>query len=92
MIMIVREPFIRMQLWLNDPAKMDKLLAVKNEAGRDGVKRRHGGGGLDSSSDRSSPLDTLLDDHSNPASETGSTAKKAKALFTEVRGGDCHLI
>ena len=24
-----REPFIRMQLWLNDPANMDKLLAIK---------------------------------------------------------------
>merc|ERR1719295_1324012 len=26
-----REPFIRMQLWLNDPGNMDKLLSVKNE-------------------------------------------------------------
>ena len=24
-----REPFIRMQLWLNDPSNMDKLLAIK---------------------------------------------------------------
>ena len=52
-----REPFIRMQLWLNDPANMDKLLAAKNEK-REGQKRRHGG---DSCSDRSSPLDTLDD-------------------------------
>merc|ERR1719402_308100 len=60
-----REPFIRMQLWLNDPANMDKLLSVKNEK-REASKRRHG---VDSSSDRSSPLDTL-DDYSNPPSET----------------------
>ena len=76
-----REPFIRMQLWLNDPANMDKLLAVKNDQ-REAFKRRHPGT-LDSSSDRSSPLDTLLDDHSNPASETGSIAKKCRALFSD---------
>jgi len=73
-----REPFIRMQLWLNDPANMDKLLSVKNEK-REASKRRHG---VDSSSDRSSPLDTL-DDYSNPPSETGSLAKKSRAFFSE---------
>jgi homeobox protein cut-like len=79
-----REPFIRMQLWLNDPGNMDKLLAIKNGQQQDSLKRRHPGGGLDSSSDRSSPLDTqLLDEHSNPASEPGSGAKKSRALFTE---------
>lgn len=73
-----REPFIRMQLWLNDPANMDKLLSVKNEK-REASKRRHG---VDSSSDRSSPLDTL-DDYSNPPSETGSLAKKQRAFFSD---------
>merc|ERR1719394_371320 len=79
-----REPFIRMQLWLNDPGNMDKLLAIKNGQQQDSLKRRHPGTGLDSSSDRSSPLDTqLLDEHSNPSSEPGSGVKKPRALFTE---------
>ena len=34
-----REPFIRMQMWLNDPTSMDKLLAVKSEQ-REATKRR----------------------------------------------------
>ena len=45
----------RMQLWLNDPNNIEKLLNVKSDM-REASKRRHG---LDSSSDRSSPLDTL---------------------------------
>ena len=45
----------RMQLWLNDPNNIEKLLNVKSDM-REATKRRHG---LDSSSDRSSPLDTL---------------------------------
>ena len=49
-----REPYIRMQLWLNEPGNIEKLLSVKNDL-REANKRRHG---LDSSSDRSSPLDT----------------------------------
>ena len=43
-----------MQLWLNEPGNIEKLLSVKNDL-REANKRRHG---LDSSSDRSSPLDT----------------------------------
>ena len=86
-----------MQLWLNDPGNMDKLLAIKNgqqqvvkmmvmmmkdimmviiivlrairfpqtiflitNNSQDSLKRRHPGTGLDSSSDRSSPLDTQV--------------------------------
>ena len=68
-----------MQLWLNDPANIEKLLSAKSEH-RDASKRRHG---LDSSSDRSSPLDTL-DDYSNPASDTGTVAaKKPRATISE---------
>ena len=50
-----------MQLWLNDPNNIDKLLNVKSDL-REASKRRHG---LDSSSDRSSPLDNIgeLDTH-----------------------------
>ena len=74
-----REPFIRMQLWLSDPNNIEKLLTAKNE-NREANKRRHG---LDSSSDRSSPLD-MMDDYSNPASETGSSAnKKPRATISE---------
>ena len=74
-----REPFIRMQLWLNDPANIEKLLNAKSEH-REASKRRHG---LDSSSDRSSPLDTL-DDYSNPASDTATVAaKKPRATISE---------
>ena len=92
---------LRMQLWLNDPGNMDKLLAIKNgqqqvlkmmimmmkeiimmgniivlralhfpptikfrllikNNSQDSLKRRHPGTGLDSSSDRSSPLDTQV--------------------------------
>ena len=74
-----REPFIRMQLWLNDPSNIEKLLNAKSEH-REASKRRHG---LDSSSDRSSPLDTL-DDFSNPASDTATVAaKKPRANISE---------
>ena len=48
-----------MQLWLNDPGNIEKLLGVKSDL-REASKRRHG---LDSSSDRSSPLDTLGRSH-----------------------------
>jgi homeobox protein cut-like len=34
-----REPFIRMQMWLNDPANMDKLAAIKSDK-REASKRR----------------------------------------------------
>ncbi len=62
-----REPFIRMQLWLNDPQSVDRLQALRNEQ-REGVKRKRVGGGgggggagsgsgFDSGSDRSSPAD-----------------------------------
>ena len=48
-----------MQLWLNDPSNIEKLLGVKSDL-REASKRRHG---LDTSSDRSSPLDTLGRSH-----------------------------
>ena len=82
-----------MQLWLNDPSNIEKLLNVKSDM-REATKRRHG---LDSSSDRSSPLDTLgnnidipgkccnvavPDDYSNPASEPG-TAKKPRVTISD---------
>lgn len=75
-----REPFIRMQLWLSDPANMDKLIEVKNEK-RENSKRKRGG--VDSSSDRSSPADTL-DDYSNSAMDSpGAAAKKSRVFFSD---------
>jgi homeobox protein cut-like len=35
-----REPFIRMQMWLNDPTSMDKLTAIKSDK-REAAKRRY---------------------------------------------------
>ena len=71
-----REPFIRMQMWLNDPTNMERL-AIKSN--REAGKRRYGG--LDSCSDRSSPLDTL-DDCSNAGSDHGS-AKKSRLIASD---------
>ncbi len=82
-----REPFIRMQLWLNDPQNVDKLQVLKTER-REGVKRKRIGGGIgtpgsgfDSSSDRSSPADPN-DIYSSSADSPGS-AKKQRILFSD---------
>lgn len=78
-----REPFIRMQLWLNDPLNIEKLQALKSE--RKDVfltkRKRLGGGGVDSSSDRSSPADSS-DMYANQIDSPGS-AKKQRVLFTD---------
>ena len=65
-----------MQMWMNDPTNVDKLNSLKPETRRpagDGKRRFNG----DSSSDRSSPLDTL-DDGSNDGS-----AKKARGPVSD---------
>ena len=65
-----------MQMWMNDPTNVDKLNSLKPESRRpagDGKRRFNG----DSSSDRSSPLDTL-DDGSNDGS-----AKKARGPVSD---------
>ena len=83
-----REPFIRMQLWLNDPTAVDKLQLIKGELSNK-RKRSHGGPGSgtggDSGSDRSSPADP-----GDPYSGTGSadspgssSAKKPRVYFTD---------
>jgi homeobox protein cut-like len=69
-----REPFIRMQLWLNDPMNLERLKSGcgsltpthiaaeqlrRDIAAGSAGKRRFG---LDSSSDRSSPLEKIEDD------------------------------
>lgn len=84
-----REPFIRMQLWLNDANNVERLQLLKNER-REAIKRRRstGTGGHDNSSDTSSN-DTSEFYHSNspgPASVTSQSAppnKKQRVLFSE---------
>ena len=82
-----REPFIRMQLWLNDPQNIEKLQILKNER-RDNAKRKRlggggsgGGSGFDSSSDRSSPADPT--DFYGSAADSPGSAKKQRILFTD---------
>eukprot|EP00095_Tigriopus_kingsejongensis_P003553 maker-scaffold800_size95497-snap-gene-0.6 protein:Tk03553 transcript:maker-scaffold800_size95497-snap-gene-0.6-mRNA-1 annotation:"homeobox protein cut isoform x8" len=72
-----REPFIRMQLWLNDPHNIDKLHAFKSE--QDSLKRKR-----DSDSNPASPSE-LSDPYSNQADSPGSStsaSKKQRVLFT----------
>ena len=82
-----REPFIRMQLWLNDPQNIEKLQTLKNEK-KDINKRKRpagamGGSGVDSNSDRSSPADPS-DIYASSADSPGSSgAKKQRVLFTD---------
>ena len=74
-----REPFIRMQLWLNDPHNIEKLQALKNERKDNYLSKRKRG--VDSSSDRSSPADSS-DMYANPIDSPGS-AKKQRVLFSD---------
>jgi homeobox protein cut-like len=83
-----REPFIRMQLWLNDANNVERLQLLKNER-REAIKRRRStGAGHDNSSDTSSN-DTSEFYHSNspgPASGASQSAppnKKQRVLFSE---------
>jgi homeobox protein cut-like len=59
-----REPFIRMQMWLNDPTSMDKLTAIKRLQEESRRRKRTY---EESYSGRSSPSD-LSDLYSNPGS------------------------
>ena len=84
-----REPFIRMQLWLNDPQNIEKLQMLKNErressSGPGKRKRLQGGSGVDSNSDRSSPADPS-DIYASSADSPGSVsaAKKQRVLFSD---------
>ena len=82
-----REPFIRMQLWLNDPQNIEKITALKNEK-KDPMKRKRpggvlGGSGVDSNSDRSSPADPSDIYASSADSPGSSSAKKQRVLFSD---------
>ena len=74
-----REPFIRMQLWLNDPHNIEKLQALKTERKDNYLSKRKRG--MDSSSDRSSPADSS-DMYTNQVDSPGS-AKKQRVLFSD---------
>lgn len=87
-----REPFIRMQLWLNDPTSIDKLIAYKKES-KDGSESSGGkrkrsfpggpGSGMgDSGSDRSSPADPG-DPYGSADSPGSNSAKKQRVNFTD---------
>ena len=76
----VREPFIRMQLWLNDPANMDKLLAIKNLQEESRRRKRT----FDESvSGKSSPSD-ISDLYSNPG---GVRSPEGEAKRARGEGG-----
>ncbi|KAF8777409.1 Homeobox protein cut like protein [Argiope bruennichi] len=77
-----REPFIRMQLWLNDPSNVEKLQAIKTER-REANKRRRNA--LDA--DGPSPLLPCGDQQQqfplDPIFLYPSSAKKPRILFSE---------
>ncbi|GIZ03898.1 homeobox protein cut [Caerostris extrusa] len=77
-----REPFIRMQLWLNDPSNVEKLQAIKTER-REANKRRRNA--LDT--DGPSPLLPCGDQQQqfplDPIFLYPSSAKKPRILFSE---------
>ncbi|XP_066153807.1 homeobox protein cut isoform X2 [Euwallacea fornicatus] len=78
-----REPFIRMQLWLQDTHNIDRLQALKNERREANKRRRSSGPGHDNSSDTSSN-DTSEFYHSNsPGPQGPASAKKQRVLFSE---------
>lgn len=78
-----REPFIRMQLWLQDTHNIDRLQALKNERREANKRRRSSGAGHDNSSDTSSN-DTSEFYHSNsPGPQGPPNAKKQRVLFSE---------
>ncbi len=94
-----REPFIRMQLWLNDPTSIEKLQAMKKEvkdgggsssSSGNGSKRKRsypggpGSGIGDSGSDRSSPVGMSdTPDPYNADSPGSNSAKKQRVYFSD---------
>ena len=84
-----REPFIRMQLWLNDPTNVEKLQAMKaakDSAIASGKRKRSfpggpGSGMGDSGSDRSSPAADTPGDPYSADSPGSASAKNSGALM-----------
>lgn len=78
-----REPFIRMQLWLNDAHNIDRLQALKNERREANKRRRSSGTGAHDNSSDTSSNDTSEFYHSNSPGPGPPSAKKQRVLFSE---------
>nr|XP_022900174.1 homeobox protein cut isoform X2 [Onthophagus taurus] len=80
-----REPFIRMQLWLNDAHNVDRLQALKNERREANKRRRSSGPGTHDNSSDTSSNDTSEYYHSNSPGPGPPVPKKQRVLFTEYQ-------
>ncbi|CAH1970421.1 unnamed protein product [Acanthoscelides obtectus] len=78
-----REPFIRMQLWLNDAHNVDRLQALKNERREANKRRRSSGPGAHDNSSDTSSNDTSEFYHSNSPGPGPPAGKKQRVLFSE---------
>lgn len=78
-----REPFIRMQLWLNDAHNIDRLQALKNERREANKRRRSSGPGAHDNSSDTSSNDTSEFYHSNSPGPGPGPTKKQRVLFSE---------
>ncbi|KAK9887307.1 hypothetical protein WA026_021617 [Henosepilachna vigintioctopunctata] len=78
-----REPFIRMQLWLNDAHNVDRLQALKNERREANKRRRSSGAGAHDNSSDTSSNDTSEFYHSNSPGPGPPSSKKQRVLFSE---------
>ncbi|CAG0879605.1 unnamed protein product [Cyprideis torosa] len=76
-----REPFVRMQMWLNDPQNIDNLQRIKSER-RDVQKRKrsHTDMNNDNSSDSTDRCSTSP---SSPSTPQATPSKKQRVLFTD---------
>ncbi|XP_076307361.1 homeobox protein cut-like 1 isoform X3 [Tachypleus tridentatus] len=75
-----REPFIRMQLWLNDPHGADKLQAIKNDR-REANKRKRNNN--DAHEVSSSYKENQIFQYELPPPSPYSTTKKPRILFSD---------
>ncbi|KFM68588.1 Homeobox protein cut, partial [Stegodyphus mimosarum] len=77
-----REPFIRMQMWLNDPHNVEMLQTIKNERREANKRRRTGEGPMDSPRSQSEG-GQLYNNYSFAPPSPYPPAKKPRVLFTE---------
>ncbi|XP_022254513.1 homeobox protein cut-like isoform X2 [Limulus polyphemus] len=75
-----REPFIRMQLWLNDPQSAEKLQALKNDR-REANKRKRNF--IDVQEVSSSHKESQILNYGLPPPSPYSSTKKPRILFSE---------
>ncbi|XP_055946575.1 homeobox protein cut-like 1 isoform X1 [Argiope bruennichi] len=77
-----REPFIRMQMWLNDPHNVEMLQTLKNERREANKRRRTGEGPMDSPRSQSDG-GQMYNSYSFAPPSPYPPAKKPRVLFTE---------